>query len=59
MNVNEDRRFYTIRFLLPDGNEHIVITRYSALLSFYQVGLYFALFLFLQMHFANVMNAHT
>lgn len=35
--VNEDRRFYTIKFLLPDGNEHTVITRYSALMAFYRV----------------------
>jgi hypothetical protein len=42
VGINEDPRFYTLKFLLPDGQEHVAITRYSALRAFYEVN--FALF---------------
>ncbi|KNC83411.1 hypothetical protein SARC_04328, partial [Sphaeroforma arctica JP610] len=33
--VNDDNRYYTVNIRLPDGKIHTVITRYSAVLSFY------------------------
>jgi hypothetical protein len=38
VGINEDPRFYTLKFLLPDGQEHVAITRYSALRAFYEVS---------------------
>lgn len=38
VSMNEDQRFYTVKFLLPDGQEHIAITRYSALRQWFEVS---------------------